>query len=159
MGAHLEGPFLSPYRSGAEHPEHLLTPSEPVFAELADVTGPTGSVLRMITIAPELPGALELLETAPAAGVVVALGHSDATYQQAVAAITAGATVATHLFNAMRPLHHREPGLAGAALDSELFCEVINDAHHLHGASCASVRMRRESSGTGDRRDRRRRHA
>jgi N-acetylglucosamine-6-phosphate deacetylase len=88
----------------------------------------------MITIAPELPGALEVVDAAVAAGVVVAVGHTDATYSQSIAAFDRGATVATHLFNGMRPLHHREPGPVLASLDAGAACEVINDGVHVHPA-------------------------
>jgi N-acetylglucosamine-6-phosphate deacetylase len=89
--------------------------------------------LRVITIAPELPGATELIKEAVRAGVTVAVGHTDATAEVASAAVDAGATHATHLFNGMRPLHHREPGPAGALLDrDEVTCEVIADGVHLH---------------------------
>jgi N-acetylglucosamine-6-phosphate deacetylase len=88
----------------------------------------------MVTVAPELPGARELVRAARAAGAVVAIGHSDAGYAEALAAVDAGATAATHLFNGMRPLHHRDPGVVGAALDAGLFCELVLDGHHLDPA-------------------------
>jgi N-acetylglucosamine-6-phosphate deacetylase len=90
--------------------------------------------LRMMTLAPELDGALELIGPLRRAGVVVALGHSDATFEQAMAAIQAGAVHATHLFNGMGPLHHRSPGLVGAVLEAGLSCELINDGRHVHPA-------------------------
>jgi N-acetylglucosamine-6-phosphate deacetylase len=90
--------------------------------------------LRMVTIAPELPGALALIETLSSGGVIAAMGHSDSTYEQALQAIRAGARHATHLFNAMPPLLHREPGLAGAALEAGITCELINDGRHVHPA-------------------------
>jgi N-acetylglucosamine-6-phosphate deacetylase len=90
--------------------------------------------LRMITIAPELEGALALIGPLRDAGVIVALGHSDASYEQAAAAIRAGARHATHLFNAMPPLHHRRPGLVGAALEAGIPAELINDGRHVHPA-------------------------
>jgi N-acetylglucosamine-6-phosphate deacetylase len=88
----------------------------------------------MITIAPELPHADEVIDAAVAAGVAVAVGHTDATYDQASAAFARGATVATHLCNGMRPVHHREPGPVLAALDAGVACEVINDGVHVHSA-------------------------
>ena len=88
--------------------------------------------LRSVTVAPELPGALDLIGDVLAAGAVAAIGHSDATYAEAFAAIDAGATLATHLFNGMRPVHHREPGIVWAALVSGIACEVINDGVHVH---------------------------
>jgi N-acetylglucosamine-6-phosphate deacetylase len=93
-----------------------------------------GDTLRLVTLAPELPGALELVELLVERGVVVSIGHSDATWQQATAAIDRGATLATHAFNAMRPLHHREPGILGAVLtDDRVTAEVIADGVHVSG--------------------------
>jgi N-acetylglucosamine-6-phosphate deacetylase len=136
-GTHLEGPFLSEARCGAQSPEHLLPPDPAVLDRL--ITAGDGSV-RMVTIAPELAGGVELVKQAVAAGLVAAVGHTDATYDQATAGIEAGATVATHLFNGMRPLHHREPGPVGAALSHpEVVCEVVNDGVHLHGAVVRTV--------------------
>lgn len=129
LGSHLEGPFLSHARCGAQNTEHLLMPSAAVFAELLAAARGT---LRSVTVAPELPGALELIADVVAAGAVAAIGHTDATHDQARAGIAAGATLATHLFNGMRPLHHREPGPIGAALAAGLDCEVINDGVHVH---------------------------
>lgn len=131
LGAHLEGPFLSPTRCGAQNTEHMRRPDRAVLAEL--IAAADGS-LRAITVAPELDGAVEVIAEAAAAGVVVALGHSDATFTEAQAGIAAGASLATHLFNGMRPLHHREPGLVGAALASGIRCELINDGIHVHPA-------------------------
>jgi N-acetylglucosamine-6-phosphate deacetylase len=131
LGAHLEGPFLSHVRCGAQNTAYMRPPDRAVFAELLAAAGGT---LRAITIAPELPGAVDVIADAVAAGVVAALGHSDATYAQARAGIAAGATLCTHLFNGMRPLHHRQPGLIGATLESGIAFEVINDGVHLHPA-------------------------
>jgi N-acetylglucosamine-6-phosphate deacetylase len=131
VGAHLEGPFLSHARCGAQNPAHLLAPDRRAFAGLAEAAR---GHLRSVTLAPELPGALELVEDVLGAGAVAAIGHTDAGYDQARAAIDAGATLATHLFNGMRPLHHRDPGVIGAALLAELACELINDGVHVHPA-------------------------
>jgi N-acetylglucosamine-6-phosphate deacetylase len=136
LGSHLEGPFLSPLRCGAQNTDFMLAADRGVLAEL--VQGGGGS-LRCMTIAPELPGALDVVEDLVAAGVVAALGHSDATYAQARAGIAAGARLATHIFNGMRPLHHREPGLVGAALESGIACELINDGVHVHPAVATLV--------------------
>lgn len=136
VGAHLEGPFLSHARCGAQNPAHLLAPDRQAFAGL--VAAARGA-LRSVTIAPELPGALDLIPDVLDAGAIAAIGHSDAGYAEAKAAIDAGATLATHLFNGMRPLHHREPGIIGAALDTDLACEVINDGVHVHPAITALV--------------------
>jgi N-acetylglucosamine-6-phosphate deacetylase len=130
-GAHLEGPFLAHARCGAQNPASLLIPDIHTLRKL--LTAGRGQ-LRSITIAPELPGALDLIAASVRAGVIAALGHSDATYAQAMAGFAAGATLATHVFNGMGPLHHREPGVVGAALDSGLACEVINDGAHVHAA-------------------------
>jgi N-acetylglucosamine-6-phosphate deacetylase len=133
VGSHLEGPFLSPRRAGAHDPQHLLSPDPATLERLLDAAGGT---LRVLTIAPELPGALDLVRQAVASGVVVAVGHSDASHAEATDAFEAGASLVTHLFNGMRPWHHREPGLAGAALTApHVVSEVINDGIHLHDAT------------------------
>jgi N-acetylglucosamine-6-phosphate deacetylase len=129
VGAHLEGPFLSHARCGAQAPQYLLLPDRDLFARL--VRAARGS-LRSVTLAPELPGATALLRDVLDAGAVAAIGHTDATFDEAAAAFAAGATLTTHLFNAMRPVHHREPGAALAALEADVACEIINDGVHLH---------------------------
>jgi N-acetylglucosamine-6-phosphate deacetylase len=131
IGAHLEGPFLAPARSGAQNRAHLLDPDLLVLAKLLDAA--QGN-LRTMTVAPELPGALDLIAELVAAGVGAAVGHTDATFEQASAAFRSGATLATHLFNAMGPLSHREPGAAVAALDAGVVVELINDGVHVHDA-------------------------
>jgi N-acetylglucosamine-6-phosphate deacetylase len=128
-GIHYEGPFLSPARKGAHDPALLRAPEPDVLDRL--LAGP----VKMVTVAPELPGGLELVRRTVAAGAIAAIGHTDATYAQARAAFDAGARVATHLFNAMREIHHREPGPATAALEDErIVIELINDGVHLHDA-------------------------
>lgn len=128
-GVHFEGPFLAAKRCGAQDPAYLRAPDP---AELDGLVAAARGQARMITVAPERPGALDLVRRAAAAGVVVAVGHTDATYAETRAAIDAGATVATHLFNGMRPLHHREPGPVLACLTApEVTCELINDGVHL----------------------------
>jgi N-acetylglucosamine-6-phosphate deacetylase len=143
-GLHLEGPFLSPARRGAQDPRHMLTPDVAVFERLhAAARGH----LRIITLAPELPGAIRLIEAATRAGVTVAVGHTDATADVTMAAIDAGATHATHLFNGMGPWHHREPGAVGALLDrDEVTCEVIADGVHLHDIA---IRLAAHVKGPG----------
>ena len=127
IGAHLEGPFLSPLRLGA-HP--LSARREPDIA-LLDRLLAAGPVSEM-TLAPELDGALELIDLLNARGVVASCGHSDATAEQANRAFDRGAATVTHLFNAMRPLGHRDPGIAGAALArDDVIVQVIVDGHHL----------------------------
>ena len=143
-GLHLEGPFLSPARRGAQDPRHMLAPDVAVFERLhAAARGH----LRVITLAPELPGAARVIEAATRAGVTVAAGHTDASAEVTLAAVDAGATHATHLFNGMRPLHHREPGAAGALLDrDEVTCEVIADGVHLHDIA---IRLAARVKGPG----------
>jgi len=137
LGAHLEGPFVSPERRGAL-PEGWLRP--PDAGLLGRYLEAAGGRLRLLTLAPELPGAAALLEQAVRAGCVVAVGHSDATYQEARDAFARGARHLTHAFNAMRPFHHREPGPLGAALDTEgVSVELIADGVHVHGAAARMV--------------------
>ncbi len=127
LGAHLEGPFLHRERPGAMDAKTFLEPSPSVLARLL-----AAGAVTMMTVAPELDGALELIAALAAAGVVVSLGHSEATYEAAGAAVDAGARSVTHLFNAMAPFHHRRPGLTGAALDLDgLSCELICDGVHV----------------------------
>jgi N-acetylglucosamine-6-phosphate deacetylase len=136
LGAHLEGPFLSPRRAGAQNPAHMLAPDGAVLDRLLHAAA---GALRMMTIAPELEGALPLIARLREQNVIAALGHSDAGYEEATAAIGAGANHVTHLFNAMPALQHRSPGLVGAALEADLTCELINDGRHLHPAILALV--------------------
>lgn len=130
LGIHLEGPFISPCCPGAFPVDTIVPPDPDVLAEylaLAD------GFVRTITVAPELDGADEVVRVARASGVVVALGHSSVDAAGTVAVIEMGATCVTHLFNAMAPLHHREPGLVGVALtDDRLVVEIIADGVHIH---------------------------
>jgi N-acetylglucosamine-6-phosphate deacetylase len=129
LGVHLEGPFLSEARRGAHDPAWLRDPTVADVAELLDAG--TG-LLRLVTLAPERDGALEAVRTLAAAGVLVSVGHSDATAAQVGAAADAGARMVTHLFNAQRPLLHREPGVVGQALaDGRLTSGLILDLHHV----------------------------
>lgn len=114
-GIHYEGPYLSHARCGAQNPDHLRDPDLDELAKLVDAGA---GAVRMVTIAPELPGALAAIEWLVARGVRVAIGHTDATYQQAAAGLAAGASVGTHVFNGMRPPHHREPGPVYALLEA-----------------------------------------
>jgi N-acetylglucosamine-6-phosphate deacetylase len=128
LGIHLEGPFLSHLKRGVHPAKHLLDPDPAVFDRLFEAAE---GHIRLMTLAPELPGAIELTAYAAGRGVRVSLGHSNATAAQTRAAIAAGAVSATHTFNAMRPLHHREPGILGAVLaDDALFAELICDGIH-----------------------------
>ena len=162
LGAHLEGPFLSPGRRGAHDPAALLDPTPERVEALLKAAGghkreapttaagdhrqPSGrpptdrTVLALVTLAPELAGGLEAVKRFTAAGVVVSVGHSDAVAGQVAAAADAGARMITHVFNAQRGLHHREPGVAGQALaDERLTVGLIADLHHVHPAVCRVV--------------------
>jgi N-acetylglucosamine-6-phosphate deacetylase len=128
IGIHLEGPFLSHAKKGVQPAEHLLTPDIATFDQFFDASE---GHIKLITMAPELPGAVELVAHASARGVRVSLGHSDATSAETRAAIAAGAASATHTFNAMRPLDHREPGILGTVLTTDsLYAELICDGIH-----------------------------
>ncbi len=131
-GIHLEGPFLNPLRRGMQLAEHMRPPAEPDLAALVEAGG---GAVRTMTLAPELPGGMDAVRWLRARGVRACLAHSDATFEQAAEALAAGARHVTHCFNAMRPLHHREPGLAGAALALPDFTAgVIADGVHVHPA-------------------------
>ena len=128
IGIHLEGPFLSHSKRGVQPVEHLLAPDIATFDRFFDAAE---GHIRLMTLAPELPGAVELTAHATARGVRVSLGHSNATAAETRAAIAAGAVSATHTFNAMRPLDHREPGILGTVLTCDtLFAEMICDGIH-----------------------------
>jgi N-acetylglucosamine-6-phosphate deacetylase len=129
LGFNLEGPFLSHARRGAHDPAHMRAPADVPPADLEALL----DGLRLVTIAPELPGAIEMIGTLNSRGVRVSLGHSAATLAEAEAGYAAGATSTTHLFNAMSGVHHRQPGLAVAALaDDAVYVELILDGHHVH---------------------------
>jgi len=130
LGIHLEGPFINVKKKGGISEENIY-PSSP--QELDDILQRTGDVLKIMTIAPELPGNLEVIRRLTARGVVASFGHSDANYEETKRGIDAGITHVTHLFNAMRSLHHREPGpLLAIFEDSHVKAEIIADGHHLH---------------------------
>src|SRR5271166_5143876 len=125
LGIHLEGPFLSHKRRGVHPPENLLEPTLPTFDRLWQAA--RGQV-RMMTIAPELPGALEVIAEAARRNVCVSIGHSDALLEAARAGTKAGARHATHTFNAMRPLDHRDPGILAEVLtDQSITADIIAD--------------------------------
>ncbi|NYF80521.1 N-acetylglucosamine-6-phosphate deacetylase [Granulicella arctica] len=129
LGIHLEGPFVSHIKRGVHPPEHILPPSIELFDRFQQAAR---GHIRLITIAPETPGALELIHHATKLGVKVSIGHSNATAAETHAALAAGATSATHTFNAMRALDHREPGILGVVLDDRnLFAELICDGVHV----------------------------
>ena len=134
LGAHLEGPFLSPSFRGAHEARSLVNPT-PARVEEVLAAQP-----RMMTLAPELPGALEAIASLYRAGVVVAAGHTGADYEQGLGAIEAGVRFGTHLYNAMREFHHRRPGLVAALLmDPRVTVGIIADGEHLHDATCEQV--------------------
>jgi len=133
-GLHLEGPLLAPARAGAHRGDAIAAAAATLDDVLDDLLA--ARALRLVTLAPERPGALALIARLRDAGVVVSIGHTDATFEQAVAAIDAGATLATHLYNAMSPLRHRAPGAVGAALaDDRLTVMLIADGVHAHPAA------------------------
>ncbi|MCF4138989.1 N-acetylglucosamine-6-phosphate deacetylase [Streptomyces sp. Tue 6430] len=159
-GIHFEGPFISPCRKGA-HAEGLLRDPDP--AEVRKLVDAARGRAKMVTLATELPGGIDSVRLLAEHGVIAAVGHTDATYEQTVAAIAAGATVATHLFNAMPPLGHRAPGPIAALLEDErVTVELINDGVHLHPAALelafhragagrvAFVTDAMDAAGTGD---------
>ncbi|MGA2509456.1 MAG: N-acetylglucosamine-6-phosphate deacetylase [Candidatus Acidiferrales bacterium] len=131
VGIHLEGPFISKARRGVHPSDALAKPSVETLEKLLKAAG---GLVRIVTIAPELPGAMDLIAAAVAAKLVVAMGHTDADYDQARAAIHAGARHAVHMYNAMRPFTHRDPGIVGAILtDPEVTAEIIADLVHVAG--------------------------
>ena len=126
MGCHAEGPFISPAKKGAQNGDYIQAPD-------IDKLQAWTSVIRLMTVAPEVDGALPFIRAAAARGVAISMGHTNATAEAALAGIDAGITHATHTFNAMPPLNHREPGAVGAALgDDRVYCELIADTFHVH---------------------------
>ncbi|WP_375090886.1 N-acetylglucosamine-6-phosphate deacetylase [Peribacillus sp. RS7] len=128
VGIHLEGPFISPVRKGAQPEEHIVDPDVTLFKRWQEMAE---NQIKLVTLAPEQPNGLDLAAHLRETGVVASIGHSDATYDQIDEAIQAGTTHVTHLYNGMRGLHHREPGVLGAAyLRDELYVELIADGIH-----------------------------
>ncbi len=135
LGMHVEGPFISPRRKGAHNAEWITDPAPAAVEEL--ITAGSG-LLRLLTLAPERAGAIPAITRLTEAGVLVSVGHSDATAAQVAAAADAGARMVTHLFNGQRPMHHREPGVAGQALaDSRLTSGLIADLRHVAAEVCS----------------------
>ena len=129
LGVHLEGPFLHPDRKGAHNPRHLRPPDQ---AEIQEWIAAGEGIVKLVTIAPEMPGAHDAIRLLVKKGVRVSMGHSTATFEQAAEAKKLGVRSVTHLFNAMNPLHHRTPGLPGFALnDDDLYTEIIADGVHV----------------------------
>ncbi len=144
VGIHLEGPWISKLHCGAHDLVQLRAPEASEVGELLAVGG---GRIKMVTIAPELPGAIPAIHQIIRAGAVAAVGHTDADYEMAQIAIAEGATVATHLSNAMRPLHHRDPGAIGALMeDPRVTVELIADGIHVHPAV---LRLVRNEAGNG----------
>lgn len=134
LGVHVEGPFIAPVRRGAHNPAWITDPTPAAVAQLIDAGR---GLLRLVTLAPERPGALAAIEQLAVAGKLVSVGHSDALADQVAAAADRGARMVTHLFNAQRPLGHREPGVVGQALtDSRLTSGLIADLYHVAGPVC-----------------------
>lgn len=141
-GVHFEGPFISVKRKGAHNPDLLRAPDPEWLIETIDACRASSgaSAIRMVTLAAELDHGIEAIKAVTERGVVAALGHSDASYEQSVAAINAGVTVGTHLFNGMPPVHHRQPGPVVALMrDPRVTCELINDGIHVHPGVLAGV--------------------
>lgn len=130
LGLHLEGPYLSSRFAGVHSPYHLRNAT---LEEITTLNRISGDAIKMITMAPEVPGVLELAKELSKSGIICSIGHSDADYATAQKAVDEGFSCVTHCFNRLRPLHHREPGVLGAALtDDRLRIELIVDEHHLH---------------------------
>ncbi|AOZ93038.1 N-acetylglucosamine-6-phosphate deacetylase [Paenibacillus crassostreae] len=131
-GVHLEGPFISPKWPGAQNAEHIVLPN---VCWLEEWDNQYPGLIRQLTLAPEREGALEVISWLRVKGITAALGHTDATYEQVLEAVEIGLTQAVHTFNAMTPLHHRNPGVAGAVMsDNRIVAEIIADGIHVHPA-------------------------
>lgn len=136
-GVHLEGPFISPKWPGAQNPEHIV-PANTEWLAAWEAQYP--GMIRQVTLSPEREGALEAVRWLRKHGITAALGHTDASYEEVIAAADAGLNQAVHMFNAMTPLHHRKPGTAGAVLsDPRIRAEVIADGIHVHPAAISIV--------------------
>ncbi|MGO4546224.1 N-acetylglucosamine-6-phosphate deacetylase [Paenibacillus sp. 2TAB23] len=131
-GIHMEGPYLHPKRKGMQNEKFLRHPD---MQEMDTILQYAGDKMKMVTLAPELPGAMEMIDYLVGKGIVVAVAHSDATYEEAKQAFASGASHITHCFNGMRPIHHRDPGLIVAAFEEEkVSLQAIVDGVHLHPA-------------------------
>lgn len=144
-GVFMEGPFISPAKKGAWNPKNLRLPN---VTELRELVAASGNRIRRVNVAPELPGALDFIRTARALGIAVSIGHSDATYDEALAGVAAGATITNHTYNAMSPLEHRAPGLVGATLTTDaLLAELILDGVHVHPAAARALFRAKGAAG------------
>jgi len=128
-GVYMEGPYFSKKYKGAQNEKYLKSPSFDEFKELQEACG---NMIRIVSIAPELEGAMEFIKKVSELGITVSMGHTEADYNTAVKAIENGVSHVTHLFNAMPPFHHREPRVVGAAFDKKISVELICDGIHLH---------------------------
>lgn len=145
LGLHLEGPYMNPAKKGAQNPAFMRPPDRGELAELLEVLGPRFS---RITLAPELPGAGAIIPWLVERGVGVSIGHTDATYDQAITAFDQGARYATHTFNAMTGLHHRDPGVVGAVFsDDRVVGELIADTVHVHPAAARALIRAKGAAG------------
>jgi N-acetylglucosamine-6-phosphate deacetylase len=142
LGVHLEGPFVSPKAIGAQNPNHLLSPSITAYQ---DIIKDYEDIIVSITLAPEVDGAKELIKYISGSGVICSLGHTNATYEEMLEAIKCGASHSTHLYNAMTPLNHRNPGAVGAVFDSNITTETISDGIHI---SYPALRIAYNQKGT-----------
>ncbi len=128
LGCYLEGPFISEQYQGAQDGRHILDPDFKLIEDFKDV-------IKVAVLAPEKKGAEEFIKNCNERGVIVAIGHTAAKYEEAMAAIEKGASLITHMFSAMTPLHHRKPGVVGAAMDSSVVCELVADNIHVGPAA------------------------
>lgn len=145
LGVHLEGPFISPKWAGAQDPNLMLPPQ---LAWLEDWHERFPQLVKQLTLAPELEGGLEMIAWLRDHGIVAACGHTDASYADIQSAIREGLTHAVHTYNAMKPLHHREPGTVGAILtDERISGEIIADGHHVHPAAIRLLAMLKQPHG------------
>ncbi len=144
-GVFMEGPFISVEKRGAWNAANLRSPSVP---EMRELVAAAGGRIRRFNVAPELPGAIEFIRAARAAGIAVSIGHSNATYEEALAGVEAGATITNHTFNAMSGLEHRRPGLVGATMTCDaLLAELIFDGVHVHEAAAVVLFRTKGASG------------
>ncbi len=133
LGIHLEGPFFSYEKAGAQDVRYLLKPKLEIIQEFLSLGQ---GYIKRVTIAPEIEGAIEAIKYLRSRGIIVAMGHTNATYEEAIRAIEAGATIANHIYNQMRRFHHRDPGILGAVLTrDDVFAEMIVDEVHHHYAA------------------------
>ena len=143
LGLHIEGPFINLQKKGAHNPAYIQTPDDSLVSDWSPANG-----VHLVTLAPELPGALAMIEELASRGVLVSAGHSMATYDEAVRGLASGVRYGTHLFNAMTPLGHRDPGLPGALLDNpQVTAGIIPDGIHVHPALLRQAWLAKGSQG------------